>query len=386
MGPDDDLAKLLPEAPPRPDRREAAIAEAMRRFDGEAPTSIARRPRFAWPKLGRTQLGAAMSVALLAAIGVPLALRTMQTEELGLRSPPKPHHASERASPSPVATRAAPAGRDQPPPAQAAPAPATAVPAKEAPRALRGMTASEEPSSQDAQPETAFAPAAPPPPPPPPAPPPPPPPAAVASSAKASAPRARAPAAEQDVVVTGTRLAGRVSDTPVAITAAGESEAGATEIVVTSGRISRAESKAAQRGDWNACTVDDPARSLDRCRRVTKPGAKDNVGQAAAHMADGLTHAWTRDMDGAVAAFDAAIAIDPKSASAYLNRGMAYHHLGEDERAVRDFDQAVRYAPRDPRGFYHRSIALRALGDERRAGADQARAVSLDGRYEELVD
>ena len=77
MASDDDLAKLLPEAPPRPDRRRAAIAEAMRRFDGVAPAPAppVQPPRRFWPALGRPQMGALVSLGLVALIGAPLALQ-----------------------------------------------------------------------------------------------------------------------------------------------------------------------------------------------------------------------------------------------------------------------------------------------------------------------
>ncbi|MDB5708168.1 MAG: hypothetical protein JWL96_238, partial [Sphingomonas bacterium] len=78
MASDDDIARLLPEAPPpRPVRREASIAEALRRFDGAAgvpPGAIpppARPPRRPW--LGRPQLGVLVSAALIALIGAPAA-------------------------------------------------------------------------------------------------------------------------------------------------------------------------------------------------------------------------------------------------------------------------------------------------------------------------
>ncbi len=75
MASDDDIARLLPEPPPpRPARREASIAEALRRFDGveEPPPVSAPRPS-RWKGLGRPQLGALVSAALIALIGAPAA-------------------------------------------------------------------------------------------------------------------------------------------------------------------------------------------------------------------------------------------------------------------------------------------------------------------------
>src|SRR3569623_3359517 len=73
MANDDDIARLLPQPPPpRPVRREAAIAVAMRRFDGtEAPPPVGAARPTRWR--GRPQFGALISVALIALIGAPAA-------------------------------------------------------------------------------------------------------------------------------------------------------------------------------------------------------------------------------------------------------------------------------------------------------------------------
>jgi tetratricopeptide (TPR) repeat protein len=140
------------------------------------------------------------------------------------------------------------------------------------------------------------------------------------------------------------------------------------------------------RGDWNACTIDDPKRSLAACKSLVNPGAKGIKGQAAAHLADGLSLAWRGNMDRAIAAFDQAIMIAPKSSLAYLNRGLAYQRQGDADRALADLDRAVRLAPSSARGYYNRGLLLRERGDARRANADQMRAVDLDADYEAVVD
>jgi tetratricopeptide (TPR) repeat protein len=199
---------------------------------------------------------------------------------------------------------------------------------------------------------------------------------ATASSARAGA---------SAVPVAGARLARR-DFTAASPVVAAESDNGAASIVVTGSRVGKAAANAARRGDWNACTVDDPDRRLDRCERQVNPKAKGDAGRAAARIADGLEKAWAGDMDAAIAAFDAAIAIRPEDAFAHLNRGLALRQRGEIEQAVAEYDAAIRYAPQEARGYYHRSVALRAMGETKRAERDEERAVSLDSRYEELVE
>src|SRR5687768_1494574 len=76
MATDNDLAALLPDPPPpRPARREAAIAEALRRFDGGEPAPPAPagiRPPSAPEWWRRPQLAALASMALVAMIGLPV--------------------------------------------------------------------------------------------------------------------------------------------------------------------------------------------------------------------------------------------------------------------------------------------------------------------------
>jgi tetratricopeptide (TPR) repeat protein len=167
------------------------------------------------------------------------------------------------------------------------------------------------------------------------------------------------PAAQADeIVTTASRRSESVRDRA-------QLAEGRSEIVVTA-----AKRESIRRGDWNACTVDDPARSLANCRR-----------QASGQIADGLSLAWEGDTDGAIAAFDQAITRSPRSSAAYLNRGLAHRRNGDSDQALSDLDKAVRYAPEAARAYYSRSLVLRDRGENRRADADQNRAILLDPRY-----
>lgn len=383
MNPDDDLAKLLPEAPPRPDRREAAIAEAMRRFDGEKPAPStprrSKRIRPSWLNVGRVQMSALMSMGILAVVGVPLALmvtreQTPVTPQAEPVSAINPRNAAQ--SQTPAGISAGRAARQE--------SAASRIVGKESDRAV-GLAVRDEPAASPAAPAPAPAAA--------PAPPP-----ALAQTFGGSVAAASESENKQGIVVTGSRTARRdytatsptvtVDTEPLAKSSRQrtDDDSAPVAIVVTGSRISASAAKAARRGDWNICTVNDPARSLVRCQRQIDQNAKGDMGLAAARIADGLTKAWDGDLRGAIAAFDTAIEIRPKYAFAYLNRGMAYARLGESELAIKDFDQATSYAPYDARAYYQRSVALRALGKDARAVADAERAVSLDRQYEDLFD
>jgi hypothetical protein len=385
MNPEDDLSKLLPDAPPHPDRRETAITEAMRRFDGEKPAapSAQRRPQWvrpSWLSVGGVQMRALMSMGVLAVVGVPLALmvareQTPVTPQGEPASAINPGNAAHPQTPADIS--AGRAVRQEPA--------ASPVAGKEADRAV-GLVVRDEPAASPAAPAPTATPAPPPPP-------------ALAQTSAGSVAAASESENKQGIVVTGSRIARRdytatsptvtVDTEPLAKTSrlrAEDDDSAAVAIVITGSRISASAAKAARRGDWNICTVNDPARSLERCRRQTEQNAKGDMGRAAERMGDGLSRAWDGDLRGAIAAFDAAIEIRPKYAFAYLNRGMAYARLSESELAIKDFDQAINYAPYDARAYYQRSVALRALRKDARAVTDAERAVSLDRQYEDLFD
>jgi tetratricopeptide (TPR) repeat protein len=383
MDGDDDIAASLPRPPlPAPARREAAIEEALRRFDGggERPRGPAAARRAARPApwravLDRPWAGALAAACLVALIGLPMAWIS-----LGDRLTPHaraPGTVVERAAPSNSTNAAAMADASQPAPVTG-PAPARVASNAPPPGATSAVKAAS-PAAAPAE----IAPAAPSPPPPPaPAPPPPPPPAeafAKADDAVAGVPAPQAQARiSEPPALGGSNLASRTGRPAPAPSAASADEGAEAAIAVTGTRI---RARSAGRGDWNACTVDDPGRSLDRCRKLVDPARKGPAGEVEARVADGLSRAWEGDFEGAIRAFDQAIAAAPHSSFAYLNRGLAYRRSGDLGRALADLDRAVRYAPGEARSYYNRSLVLRQRGDLRRARADAERAADLDPRY-----
>jgi hypothetical protein len=359
-GRDDDIAAALPKAPsPAPARRAAAIAEAMRRFDGgwEALSSVPGGRTSAAPapwrsRFNRPQAGALAGALLVALVALPLAWSSLpdQAREGGgkrTQSPdpasiaaPAAGPASPSADPAPdlaepvlanPATPPAPAGR----PVSAS----TDEPAADPPGGRSGIAVARSPAEQRDSDLPAPAPAA---------------------------------ADAEEIVVTGSRIRNPDLGSPLAVTSIGGEE------------FDRA-GKADRRGDWNACTIDDPRRDLRACRSDVASVARGASGKASAPLAEGLSNAWKGDLEAAVAAFDRAIQLAPRSAAAHLNRGLARRRLGDGDRALADLNRAVTYAPQSARVYYHRSLLLRERGEARRALADERRAVELDADYAELV-
>ncbi|MGH6631957.1 MAG: tetratricopeptide repeat protein [Sphingopyxis sp.] len=198
----------------------------------------------------------------------------------------------------------------------------------------------------------------------------------------AQAPPAAKAEEREAIIVSAQRVARPVQDAPSAISAFSSGDAAEDSVVVTGTRM--APRGAPRRGDWNACTVNDPSRALSRCKKLANSGAKTVRAQADAHLSDGLKQAWEGDLDGAITAFDQAIAVAPDLSVAYLNRGLAYDRQGESARAIADLDRAVRHAPQSARAYYNRSLLLRKQGDTKRADVDEQRAINLDARYQAI--
>jgi hypothetical protein len=383
MADDSDLTRLLPDPPPpRPAARDAAIAAAMRRFDGVPDPATAAAPdkRPARWVSGK-QIGAFATIVLVAGISLSVALNRPGGLQPGKVEQPPPVAAPRPASaPSSASapSRPAPAGSDNAAATGQAPA---AKPGQGTPGPVASLAPDTSINRADGRGSTDQAPPASPPP----APPSPPPPAAPAAESRARAAPAEPPPAAVDqgsIVITAQRAQPKMSYSASPVTVVSrkaDEESGGSDIVVT-GSLVRANPYAA-RGDWNKCTVIDPERSLRGCRSALGIGAKGPAGEAATRLSDGLALAWRGDLDGAIAAFDQAIALKPKFAFAYLNRGLAYQRNGDAARAAADLDLAIKYAPYAARGYYNRSVLRREQGNQRGANADASRAVELDSDY-----
>jgi hypothetical protein len=336
MATDNDLSALLPEPPPaRPARREAAIDEALRRFDGggqSAPSPpVKARPAPAREGWGRPQIAALASVALVVLFTVPI--WWAEKDRLSSDFPQAPPLAQDPPGLAPEPAPRAPQQATPPgtPPTAASPSP------PDAPVAIPQPS----PDAFDVGPASPVPGPAPPPP------------------AARSAPSPRE-VSEGTIVVTGSRVVQQAFDSPSAVTAV------SSEVLPS-------------QDDRKACTILDPRRDLSACRAFAPPGSS---GPAARHLTDGLGLAWEGELDPAIDAFDRAIRTAPDLSVAYLNRGLAYQSKGNLRRALADLNRAVRKNPDSARGYYHRSLLYRARGDTERADADARRAVELDPGYE----
>src|SRR6266446_3503912 len=88
-----------------------------------------------------------------------------------------------------------------------------------------------------------------------------------------------------------------------------------------------------------------------------------------AYLADGMYE------DRAIRDLDEAISLDPGNATAFRNRGLVNSRRQRYDRAIQDFDEAIRLNPNIAVAFSGRAYALRFVGQYERAIADYRKAL-----------
>ena len=84
------------------------------------------------------------------------------------------------------------------------------------------------------------------------------------------------------------------------------------------------------------------------------------------------------DYAKAIADFNAATRLDPKSVAAYRNRAQAWQEQGEFDKAIADYKKVIQLDPQDARAYSERGTVWGAKGDSNQAIADFNVAIRLD--------
>jgi len=107
------------------------------------------------------------------------------------------------------------------------------------------------------------------------------------------------------------------------------------------------------------------AADLDAAREAQKRGAELHL---------------KRDLQGALAEFNRAVALAPDSDLAWYNRGLVQRDLRDCRRAVADFDRALALQPEFFNALYQRANCLQQLGEYAKAVDDYSHAIAFPGR------
>jgi len=144
-----------------------------------------------------------------------------------------------------------------------------------------------------------------------------------------------------------------------------------------------------------AADKSDPIGAAHRSGGVPGSGSEDTVrapgptpvveaqnskeSREAAQCCDrGFAHLNNHEVDRAIAEFDKAIRLDPKTTRAFHGRGNARTEKGELDQAIGDYNEALRLDPTYSWAFYNRGVAYSKKGDVVRALRDYDDAIRLD--------
>jgi tetratricopeptide (TPR) repeat protein len=143
----------------------------------------------------------------------------------------------------------------------------------------------------------------------------------------------------------------------------------AVRVVPTSSDAHVERGRARQANDPRGALADfDAAIALDRTN-------------ALAYSVRGNARYAAGDLNAALADYTAAIDALPRYASAYYSRGVVWQDKGNLDAAAADYGEAIRLNPRDPRPWNNRGVVRAARGDVDGALADYAEALRLDAGF-----
>lgn len=144
-------------------------------------------------------------------------------------------------------------------------------------------------------------------------------------------------------------------------------------------------------GDVETCR-DNQAEATARLTACNAVVADDKVAgkpKAFAHwfVGDSLMRKQ-RNYDGALAAFDKALELDPDNATVLNSRGLAYFNKGDEDRAMADYDLALQKRPNYAAPINNRGLIYLRHGELQRAFDEFNIALSLNtgNRYINLLN
>lgn len=121
-----------------------------------------------------------------------------------------------------------------------------------------------------------------------------------------------------------------------------------------------------------------PDLAIQHCTRAIESGKFSGEPLSRLYFNRGIEAAAKGDFDRAIADYDAALKLNPKSADTYFNRGNAWAHKGDPDRAIADYDTAIKLDPKEPAAYGGRAVEWAVKGDYARAIADYDTAIKLD--------
>ncbi|PSB53984.1 hypothetical protein C7B67_00730 [filamentous cyanobacterium Phorm 6] len=108
-----------------------------------------------------------------------------------------------------------------------------------------------------------------------------------------------------------------------------------------------------------------------------------NPNYAEAYSNRGGSRSELGDNQGAIADYNQALRINPKYAGAYLNRGVVRSSLEDKQGAIVDYNEALRINPNYTHAYNNRGVVRNDLGDKQGAITDYNEALRINPNYAE---
>jgi len=128
--------------------------------------------------------------------------------------------------------------------------------------------------------------------------------------------------------------------------------------------------------------------SIEVCTRALTEEALSRRDRAATLVNRGIIHMHARDMEKAIADYEAAIRMDRNLAEAHVNHGIALLHKGGADRdAVAALTRGLEMNPSRPEvAFYTRAVAHELIGNVREAYEDYQAASAAKPEWQEPIE
>jgi tetratricopeptide (TPR) repeat protein len=132
---------------------------------------------------------------------------------------------------------------------------------------------------------------------------------------------------------------------------------------------------------WCQNRTSTPDLKIKGCTALIAIAGQGPQELAATYATRGSAFLSTRNLDKAMADFNDAIRLDPKSIMAFISRGIAYSIQRDHDHAIADYDEAIRLDPKSIAAFTDRGGAYLEKGDFARAISDFDEAIRINSQF-----
>lgn len=128
---------------------------------------------------------------------------------------------------------------------------------------------------------------------------------------------------------------------------------------------------------------DNPQLQIKGCTTFIRKGSLQTAMLSMAYTNRGIAQGNLGRTVKAIADFDEAIRLDPRSPLAVYNRGNAYLDLNKLDLALADYSSAIANDPDFALAYYNRGVVLEIKGERAACIADYRKALDLDPGLEQ---